>query len=531
MPEILAPGTVFAGYRIERVLGRGSMGTVYLASHPRLPRQDALKVLSPSHSGDFEFGARFAREAELVATLEHPNVVAVYDRGLERGCLWLAMGFADGIDAGELIRRHPSGVEPARALHIVREAARGLDEAHRRGLLHRDIKPANVLLESRGGEPDRVYVSDFGMARAAADAGTLTVAGDLVRSLSYAAPELLAGQPADHRADVYALGCTLFELLTGSAPFRGTGAADRVRAHMTEKPPRPTRYVRALPPALDAVIARALAKDPAQRYPSCGALAAAATAAFDPVATAAFDPGATAAFDSGATAAFGSGATAAFDIGAKRRTGGWRRPSRRAQALLAATVVVAVAAVVAVFLVRPHDSTPATASAPTAEPTSAAATSTATAVGWGPFQYMVDAFPSLLPPTPMASGAQGLRCTPTDTEGKSTTLSVSPDRAGGMACRGGGTLVDVLFVTCDPARKPIDQTSDSDVTVTGQRDWERSTGRGRIMWGTGPGLETPRSGTLEIVFDGAARDFCRITVVGGSTGQDLVDGWWNSAPL
>ncbi|MFI1917742.1 serine/threonine-protein kinase [Nocardia sp. NPDC020380] len=510
MSEILEPGTVFAGYRIERVLGRGSMGTVYLAAHPRLPRHDALKVLSPSHSGDFEFSARFAREAELVATLEHPNVVAVYDRGLERGCLWLAMGFADGIDAGELIRRYPAGVEPARALHIVREAARGLDEAHRRGLLHRDIKPANILLESRGGEPDRVYVSDFGLARSAADVGTLTVAGDLVRSLSYAAPELLAGQPADHRADVYALGCTLFELLTGSAPFPETGAAAQVRAHMTEAPPQPSRYARALPAALDAVVARALAKDPAQRYESCGALAAAATAAFD------------------------SGATAAFDT----HTSGWRRPSRRVQALLAATVVVAVAAVVAVFLVRPHDSTPvvATSSAPTAATTSStvtstAATSTAAAVGWGPFQYMVDAFPSLLPPVPVASGAQDLRCTPTDTDGKHTTLSVSPDQAGGMTCRGGGALVDALFVTCDPGRKPIDQSSDSDVTLTGQRDWQRSTGSGRIMWGTGPGLDSPHSGTLQIVFDGAARDFCRITVVGGSTGQDLVDGWWNSAPL
>ncbi|MFJ4654937.1 serine/threonine-protein kinase [Nocardia sp. NPDC088792] len=520
MSEILEPGTVFAGYRIERVLGRGSMGTVYLAAHPRLPRHDALKVLSPSHSGDFEFSARFAREAELVATLEHPNVVAVYDRGLERGCLWLAMGFADGIDAGELIRRHPSGVEPARALHIVREAARGLDEAHRRGLLHRDIKPANILLESRGGEPDRVYVSDFGLARSAADAGTLTVAGDLVRNLSFAAPELLAGQPADHRADVYALGCTLFELLTGSVPFAGTGAAAQVRAHMTEPPPRPAQYVRGLPAALDAVIARALAKDPAQRYESCGALAAAATAAFD----------------TGATAAFDTGATAAFDAGVARRTGRWRGPSRRAQALLAATVMAAVAAVVAAFLVRPHDSRPAvTTSAMPATTsigtTSTAATSTVAGVGWGPFQYIVDAFPSFLPPTPVASGAQDLRCTPTNTDGKSTTLTVSPDQAAGMTCRGGGTLVDALFVSCDPARKPIDQSSDDGVTVTGQRDWQRSTGRGRIIWGTGPALEGGRGGILQVVFDDAARDFCRIMVLGGSTGQDLVDGWWNSAPL
>lgn len=139
-------GAVFAGYRIERRLGAGGMGTVFLVQHPRLPRRDALKILADSHLDDPEFRARFLREAEIAAWLQHPNLVAVRDRGEQDGRLWITMQYVDGVDVAELIRRGQAGLDPARAVRIVTEAARGLDEIHRAGLLHRDVKPANILV-------------------------------------------------------------------------------------------------------------------------------------------------------------------------------------------------------------------------------------------------------------------------------------------------------------------------------------------------------------------------------------------------
>ncbi|WP_194852857.1 serine/threonine-protein kinase [Nocardia sp. SYP-A9097] len=176
-------------------------------------------MLSPGGGDDFEFTARFVREAELVARLEHPNIVRVYDRGIERGCLWLAMAFVDGVDAAELLRGNPAGLPPERVAHIVAEVGRGLDEAHRLGLLHRDVKSANILLESRSGEPDLVFISDFEVARPMAESEVLTEDGTVLSALAYAAPEALAGEAVDQRVDVYALGCTLFELLTGTVHF------------------------------------------------------------------------------------------------------------------------------------------------------------------------------------------------------------------------------------------------------------------------------------------------------------------------
>ncbi|WP_405137080.1 serine/threonine-protein kinase [Nocardia sp. NBC_01388] len=191
-----------------------------------LDRKLDRKVLPSGGSDAFELTARFVREAELVARLDHPNIVPVYDRGIERGCLWLAMGFIDGTDAAELIGRHPGSLPAGEAVRIVAGAASGLDEAHRVGLLHRDVTPANILIESRAGEPDPVNISDFGAARPIADTAALTEAGSVLATLDYAAPELLAGESFGHRADVYALGCTLFELLTGTAPFPRRSAMD-----------------------------------------------------------------------------------------------------------------------------------------------------------------------------------------------------------------------------------------------------------------------------------------------------------------
>ncbi len=189
------------------------------------------------------------------------------------------MQLVDGIDAAELIRRGPAELPFARAAHIVAGAARGLDEAHRHGLLHRDVKPANLMVQVRPGQPERVYVTDFGIARAAAETTALTEIGTVLATLAYAAPEQLGGGAVDYRVDIYALGCTLYEMLTGAKPFPNRDAAEVIRAHIHDPPPRAATANPALPPAIDEVIARAMAKDPDQRYPSCGALAAAAASA------------------------------------------------------------------------------------------------------------------------------------------------------------------------------------------------------------------------------------------------------------
>ncbi|MGV9679803.1 serine/threonine-protein kinase [Nocardia sp. NPDC003482] len=275
MSEDLGPG----GYRIERVLGSGGMGTVYLARHPRLPRSVALKVLG--RAADAEFRARFTREAELAARVDHPNVVEVYDRGSDGDRPWIAMRYVAGTDVRALIRQGPHGLPAARALGILEQAAAGLDAAHRRGLIHRDVKPANLLVGDDDGT-DHVFVTDFGIARAGDDPVRLTATGALVATLAYVAPEQILGAPVDHRADIYSLGCTLFEMLTGTVPFGRPAPAAIVAAHLNDPPPRPSESDPALPPAIDEVIARALAKDPRQRYPTCAALAAAARQALAP---------------------------------------------------------------------------------------------------------------------------------------------------------------------------------------------------------------------------------------------------------
>ena len=273
----LQPGAIVGGYTIESVLGSGGMGTVYRARHPALPRSDALKVLSAELSRDEHFRSRFEREAELAATLDHPNIVTVYNRGDTDGQLWIAMQYVAGSDAEKELAA--GRMTPRRAVHIIGEVAGALDYAHRRQLLHRDAKPANFLLAPHD---ERIFLADFGIARALDDAVNLTQTGMVMASIAYAAPESLAGEAVDHRADVYSLGCSLYRLLTGQAPFaRPGGMAAVAAAHLMDPPPRPTDAVPSLPTALDAVIARAMAKEPAQRFQSAGELAAAAHRALD----------------------------------------------------------------------------------------------------------------------------------------------------------------------------------------------------------------------------------------------------------
>ncbi|WP_006242324.1 serine/threonine-protein kinase PknH/PknJ [Mycolicibacterium tusciae] len=274
----LSPGTVVAGYTIEAVLGAGGMGTVYKARNPALPRSDALKVLSEGLSRDDHFRARFLREADLAATLDHPNIVTVYTRGeTEDGQLWIAMQYVNGSDAEKETRARR--MSPQRAVYIVGEVAKALDYAHRRQLLHRDVKPANFLL---GSDDERVLLADFGIARALDDATNLTQTGMVVATIAYAAPESLSGYSVDGRADIYSLGCSLYNLLTGRTPFGDSGGmAATMAAHLNQPPPRATALVPALPPAVDRVLARAMAKNPNDRYPSAREFAAAAAQALD----------------------------------------------------------------------------------------------------------------------------------------------------------------------------------------------------------------------------------------------------------
>ncbi|KAF0847833.1 serine/threonine-protein kinase [Nocardia caishijiensis] len=268
---MLATGDVFAGYAIERQLGRGGMGSVYLARHPRLPRQTALKLLNPELFSDDEIRARFEREADLAAQLDHPNIVTVYDRGVDDGRLWISMQFVDGVDAATI--EHP--VPAPRALHIIEGTAAALDHAHRNGVLHRDVKPANILLADANG-PERVLLTDFGIARPRDDVHHLTQTGTFTATLAFASPEQLTGAPLDHRADQYSLACTLYSLLTGRAPYEATNPVLVIQGHLQSPPPSVHGHRPDLPVALDAVLARALAKRPADRFDSCAEFAAAA---------------------------------------------------------------------------------------------------------------------------------------------------------------------------------------------------------------------------------------------------------------
>jgi YVTN family beta-propeller protein len=277
MPE-LEPGTVFAGHRIEGVAGRGGMGVVYRATHIALDHVVALKVISPELASDERFRERFVRESRAAVSIRHPNVVTVRHAGEEDGLLFVTMDLIDGVDLGRLLRSD-GALEPARAVTIVAQIGAALDAAHERGLLHRDVKPGNVLIEERAGG-ERAYLTDFGLTKRIASNTGVTATGAFVGTIDYVAPEQIKGGTLDARTDVYALGCVLFETVTGDPPF-----ADRheqvakLYAHLQDVPPPVSE---AGPPgtplALDAVVARALEKEPDKRFPSAGALADAATA-------------------------------------------------------------------------------------------------------------------------------------------------------------------------------------------------------------------------------------------------------------
>lgn len=273
----LAAGATFAGYTIVRPLGSGGMGEVYLAQHPRLPRQDALKILPTSISADAEYRDRFNREADIAASLWHPHIVEIHDRGEHRGQLWIAMDYVDGTDAGRLLReRHPGGMPKQQVCGIVSAIADALDYAHQRDLLHRDVKPANILLAHPETDDQRIMLADFGIARYANEVSGLTATNMTVGTVAYAAPEQLLGAHLDGRADQYALAATAFQLLTGRPLFEHSNPAVVISQHLSSSPPALATHRPELA-ALDAVLAKALAKDPKDRFSRCADFARALT--------------------------------------------------------------------------------------------------------------------------------------------------------------------------------------------------------------------------------------------------------------
>ncbi|HEU4978730.1 MAG TPA: ABC transporter substrate-binding protein [Solirubrobacteraceae bacterium] len=274
----LGTGTSIGTYRIEGLIGEGSMGTVYSALDAGLDRRVALKVLTPELARDERFRARFLRESRLAASLEHPHIVPIHGAGEADGLLYLAMRYVEGRDLAGLLRSL-GRLDPERAIAILGQVAAALDVAHARGLVHRDVKPANVLLTRHGEQDDYAYLCDFGLAKHASTVSSLTGSRAIVGTVDYLAPEQIEGRPVDGRADVYALGCVLYECLAGAPPFRRGNELAALLAHVNDTPPPLSEARAEIPAALDAVIATALSKDREQRHGSCGELLAAARAA------------------------------------------------------------------------------------------------------------------------------------------------------------------------------------------------------------------------------------------------------------
>ena len=272
-----AAGSRVAGYRLEGQIGQGGMAVVFRAHDERLDRQVALKILAPALAADDAFRQRFIRESRAAAAVDDPHIIPVFEAGEAAGVLFIAMRYVGGGDMRTLMDRE-GPLSAARAAAIVSPVASALDAAHVAGLVHRDVKPANVLVDAQPGRPDHVYLSDFGLSKGAAS--SLTGTGQFLGTLEYIAPEQIEGKAVDGRADEYALACAAFELLTGAPPFRRDEAMAVMYAQLSEPPPLLTSRRPDLPPAADQVFARALAKAPGDRYPSCREFADALRAAF-----------------------------------------------------------------------------------------------------------------------------------------------------------------------------------------------------------------------------------------------------------
>jgi serine/threonine protein kinase len=273
MPDALI-ATEFAGYRIDRRIGRGGMGVVYLATDLTLERSVALKVLAEELAKQPGFQRRFVGESKLAASLDHPNVIPIYAAGEFDGVLYIAMRFVPGHDLRTLLREEQR-LEPERAARIIAQVASALDAAHAHGLVHRDVKPANVLM----GAEDHVYLTDFGLSKRVAADSEATRTGMVLGTLDYVAPEQIRGHDVGPFTDVYSLGCMAVHVLTGQVAFPVDTEEGKLWAHFSEKPPQPGARVPELGKRFDAIVARALAKRPEDRFATAGELGAALLAA------------------------------------------------------------------------------------------------------------------------------------------------------------------------------------------------------------------------------------------------------------
>ena len=276
---MLAKGTIFAAYEVERRIAAGGMGEVYLCRHRMLDRQDAVKVLLPHLAGNIAFRRRFLREALSAARLRHPHVVTVYTADEADGLLYLAMEYVPGRDLAAVLDDEPR-LDPARAARLLGPVADALDTAHRAQLVHRDIKPRNLMLSSPEGGTERLTLVDFGISRLLDDDADLTGTGEIVGTIAYCSPEQLTrGSVVTPASDQYSLACVAYECLTGQVPFPRASQLAIMTAHLTAAPPAPSAVRPDLPAAVDLVLARAMAKDPAARFESCTEFVAALGAA------------------------------------------------------------------------------------------------------------------------------------------------------------------------------------------------------------------------------------------------------------
>ncbi len=263
-------GARISSYQIEQLIGRGGMASVYRAKDVRLDRQVALKVLAPELARDEAFRQRFIRESRSAASVDHPNIIPVFEAGESEGVLFIAMRYVTGQDVRALIESEGK-LAPGRAVSIVTQVASALDAAHARGLIHRDVKPANMLLGSVGtaSSPDHIYLSDFGLSKGAVSAQSLTGTGQFLGTIDYMSPEQIEGRPVDGRTDLYALACAAFEMLTGEPPFRREQNLAVMWAQVSAPPPSVRDLRPDLPLEVDQVLARALAKAPDDRQATC----------------------------------------------------------------------------------------------------------------------------------------------------------------------------------------------------------------------------------------------------------------------
>jgi serine/threonine protein kinase len=281
------PGSVIAGYRIDSLIGRGGMAVVYRAEDMRLGRKVALKLLTPQLADNEQFRQRFIQESRVAASLDHPNIVPIYEAGEADGQLYIAMRYVVGRDLKGLLADQGGRLPLEWALRLFGQIGDALDSAHRAGLVHRDVKPANILVAESQERPgdvrgDHAYLTDFGLTKRTTEVSSgLTGTGHFLGTVDYVSPEQIQGKPVGPGTDIYALGCVLYECLTGLPPFRRDDDAALLWAHLVETPPPIAGIRPEIPQAVSAVVARAMAKDPADRYGSCEELVCELESALD----------------------------------------------------------------------------------------------------------------------------------------------------------------------------------------------------------------------------------------------------------